>query len=237
MNITRTESVQGISPVSQSSQDDYERNIQKQITDLQEKMKSITSDKEMTSEEKKSEKKEVQEKIQSLNDELRQYQIQKRQEEAAKKQEEIKQTMQDFRGDEDSEKEEESEFGSKEAGVILSLSSATEQIAGLKKIRTNLEGKLRTAETEEEKAELQEKINNISRGIGTRIKVSEETIAEYHEELRDKSGQDNNQKNRQETETRQRIIIKESDTDDLLQKKVFPQQSGLFSNVVIGSNR
>ena len=59
-------------PVNQSAQDGHEQSIQKQIMNLQEKMRDITYNNEMSSEEKSDQKKALQEKIQELNNELRQ---------------------------------------------------------------------------------------------------------------------------------------------------------------------
>ena len=81
-------------PVSQSTQDSHEKNIQTQIINLQEKMRDITYNKEMSSEEKSDQKKALQEKIQVLNSELRQYQLQKRQEEAENRKEEASRKQQ-----------------------------------------------------------------------------------------------------------------------------------------------
>ncbi len=74
-------SSQSNTPVQQPAQDNYETDIRKQISNLQEKMKNISNNKEMSSEQKVKERQAVQEEIQNLNSELRQYQIQKRQEE------------------------------------------------------------------------------------------------------------------------------------------------------------
>lgn len=173
-------SSQGNMPVQQPTQDSYETDIRKQISDLQEKMKNISNDKEMSDEQKVKEKQAVQEQIQSLNSELRQYQIQKRQEEAEKRQEEQKQAAEN--ADMKAEiSQNQTGFGDKEAGVIISISTSKEQMTDMQRIRTDLEGRQRTAKTDEEKERLQKKINNVSRGIGQRIKITEDTISEFQE--------------------------------------------------------
>lgn len=157
--------------MSQSKQDNYEKNIQSQIVNLQGKMKSINNDQKMSDEQKSNEKKKIQEQIQDLNSKLRQYQVQKKQKEAAE------QTKED-----DSENENQiTGVSESDSGVIISLSSTKEQLAGMKKIRTNLQGKLRTAKTEEEKAALQEKINKLNEDIGIKVGENRETIKEYQE--------------------------------------------------------
>lgn len=176
-------SSQSNTPVQQPTQDSYETDIRKQISNLQEKMKNISNDKEMSSEQKVKERQAVQEEIQNLNSELRQYQIQKRQEEAQKRQEELKQAAENAEIKSENQKEIQNQtgFGDKETGVIISISTSKEQMEGMSRIRTNLEGRQRTAETDEEKKKLQKKINNISRGIGEKIKITEDTISEFQE--------------------------------------------------------
>lgn len=62
--------------------------------------------------------------------------------------------------------------------LLLIYSGTKEQIAGMKKIWTDLEGKLRTAESEEVKQSLQEKIDNLNEDISNKIQESQEIIRE-----------------------------------------------------------
>lgn len=170
--------------IKQSQQDSYEINIKKQISQLQEKMKDISEDEEKTAEQKTKEKQAAQEQLQNLNNELKQHQLQKRQEEEAKKQEAIKQAMEEAnaapsQGDAENGPPP-AVLGSKESGVMISLSATNDQIAGMVRIRTQLEGRQLTAETEEERAALQKKINNISKGIGQKLTHTKDTISDYH---------------------------------------------------------
>lgn len=80
-------------------------------------------------------------------------------------------------------------LGSKESGVLITLSSSKEQIAEMGRIRTSLEGRQRTAPTEEEKASLQEKINRVSSGIGKKIIITEDTISSLQKSSKDEQGQ------------------------------------------------
>lgn len=174
-----------------SSHDSYENNIKKQITALEEKMKTISSDDEIPAEEKKKERQAAQEQLQNLNQELREYQIRKRQEEAAKKQEATKEALAAANTDkenkdnvksEDSAEDEELPLyrglSGEEAGIMITLSTTKEHLDGLVRVRKNLEGKQRTADTEEEKAELQKKINRVSRGIGQKVTNAKETVSD-----------------------------------------------------------
>lgn len=202
MNVTGVNGqLQGILPMNSKGQDRYEMSIQKQIVVLQEKMKNIGSDKEKPIEQKMSEKQEIQEQIQNLNKELRQYQIQKRQEEVAKRQEAAQKVAE---RDRMNQKMEKNQYGLSEAetGVIISLSTTKEQITGMKKLQTDLQGKLRTARSEEEKADLQEKIDDIMKGINERVKEMQDTITGYQkaEQSKADNGKNTEEKNFEESD-------------------------------------
>lgn len=176
-----------------ASLDNHETELRKQITDLQEKKKNITNDKDKTSEEKKREKQAVQEEIQTLSSELRQYQIQKRQEEAAQKQEERKEAVRDVSG-KDSDKERNSDtsvFGDAESGVLISLSATKGQLSNMKRVRTDLERKQRTAATDDEKSNLQKKVNTVAKNIGKKITITEENVSKFRDSR--KKGSDRKQ--------------------------------------------
>lgn len=168
-----------VSSKQQTSLDNHEMDLRKQISNLEEEKKSISNDKNKTNEEKKREKQAVQEEIQTLNSELRQYQIQKRQEEAAKKQEALKEAAKDA-SDKESKQDQDSEistFGNEDSGVLISLSATKKQIANMQRIRTDLERKQRTAVTDEDKSDLQKKAANVTRNIGRKITITEGSIS------------------------------------------------------------
>lgn len=176
-------------PVSQSTQDSHEQNIQKQIMNLQEKMRNITYDNEMSSEEKSDQKKVLQEKIQDLNSELRQYQLKKRQEEAEKRKEEASRKQQEeaVRAEENAQNDTDTENveekivlfpESNSSNAILSNSNTKEHLASLQKVRNDLEGKLRTATSEEEKVRLRKRINKVSKGMGVKVQTIKDAIAD-----------------------------------------------------------
>ncbi len=207
MNIASIKQTSGVLPASQSSQDSHEINIQKQIGTLQEKMRGITYDSEMSAEEKSDEKKALQEKIQSLNSELRQYQTQKRQEEAQKRQEEAaKKQAEEARKQEETTtsasnsstgtaseqstgsaaadstekqaEEPESGFNDAASTTMFSTANTKEHLAQMQKIRTNLEGQMRTASTDEQKTKLQKRIDNVTKTIGKKIRKIADSIAD-----------------------------------------------------------
>ena len=73
--------------------------------------------------------------------------------------------------------------GEADTGVIISLSTTKEQIAGMKKVQTDLQGKLRVAQTEEEKADIYTAFARGNLGKGISIASSEDFQAMYQEML------------------------------------------------------
>lgn len=188
MNITNMNQSMGFMPISQSTQDSHEQKIQKQIMNLQEKMRDITYNNEMSSEEKSDKKKALQEQIQELNSELKQYQIRKRQEEAEKRQEEASRKQEaeaadteenaNAKGDADIEAEILPFPESNTSQAMLSNSNTKKHLSDLQKVRNDLEGKLRTASSEEEKAKLRKRISNVSKGMGIKVQEIKDIIAD-----------------------------------------------------------
>lgn len=204
MNITgvQQQTTNSLVTAQSANQDSHEINIQKQIMTLQEKMRGIAYDNEMSAEEKDDEKKTLQEKIQTLNSELKQYQLQKRQEEAEKRQKEaarqkemeerqMTESVSDAKNSNNSaagtasenisensgnNNMDESESGQPEADAMLSMAGTKEHLADMQKIRTKLESQMRTASTAEEKARLQKKINEISKKMGEKMQKISDTI-------------------------------------------------------------
>lgn len=155
--------------------DSYSRNIQNQIADAQKQLQELSSNKDMMQEEKMNKRQELQQQISDLNVQLRQHQMEQRREKQQKQS-----SFDDMIGGKQ-------ETGAVDTGVIISLSTAKEQIAGMKKVRTDLQGKLRTAQTEEEKVDLQEKIDNITQNIGDKVKETQDTISDYQKAEQDKT--------------------------------------------------
>lgn len=155
--------------------DSYSRNIQNQIADAQKQLQELSSNKDMTQEEKMTKRQELQQQISDLNMQLRQHQMEQRREKQQKQS-----SFDDLIGGNQ-------KTGAVDTGVIISLSTAKEQIVCIKKVRTDLQGKLRTAQTEEEKADLQEKIDNITQNIGDKVKETQDTISDYRKTEQDKT--------------------------------------------------
>lgn len=155
--------------------DSYSRNIQNQIANAQKQLQELSSNKDMTQEEKMTKREELQQQISDLNMQLRQHQTEQRREKQQKQS-----SFDDMIGGNQ-------KTGAADTGVIISLSATKEQIAGMKKLRTDLQGKLRTAQTEEEKADLQEKIDNITQNIGNKVKGTQDTISDYQKAEQDRA--------------------------------------------------
>lgn len=195
--------------VNQNMQDSYEKDIQQQISRLQEKMEDLDSNTEISSEQKAKAKQKIQEQIQNLNKQLRQHQIEKQQK-AAEQQEAANKSSAKEESVASQPTESVSGMGSVESGVMVTLSSTDQQMDHLRGIRTDLQGKLRTAGSEEEKAEIQKKINNISHHMGKTIKRSTDTISDYRkmdQDNREKNQPASNNKSRQE----QNVLLKNRD--------------------------
>ena len=155
--------------------DSYSRNLQNQIADAQKQLQELSSNKDMSQEEKMAKQQELQQQISDLNVQLRQHQMEQRREKQQKQS-----SFDDMIGGNQ-------KTGVADTGVIISLSTTKEQIVGMKKVRTDLQGKLRTAQTEEEKADLQEKIDNITQNIGNKVKETQDTISDYQKAEQDKA--------------------------------------------------
>ena len=147
--------------------DSYSRNIQNQIADAQKQLQELSSNKDMSQEEKMNKRQELQQQISDLNVQLRQHQMEQRREKQQKQS-----SFDDMIGGKQ-------ETGTADTGVIISLSTAKEQIAGMKKLRTDLEGKLRTAETDEARESLQKKIDGLTDDIYEKIKETQDTISDH----------------------------------------------------------
>ena len=167
--------------------DSYSRNIQNQLANAQKQLQELSSNKDMTQEEKMTRQQELQQQISDLNVQLKQHQMEQRREKQQKQS-----SSDDMIGGN-------RKTGAADTGVIISLSTAKEQIAGMKKVRTDLQGKLRTAQTEEEKADLQEKIDNITQNIGDKVKETQDTISDYHKTGQDKTPDKKEDKKENET--------------------------------------
>ena len=219
MNITNSNQSMGFMPVSQSTQDSHEQNIQKQIINLQEKMRDITYNNEMSSEEKNDKKKALQEQIQNLNSELKQYQLQKRQaeaekrqEEAAKKQREEAEKTEESAAEEsaaaDTETEEIVLFPESDASKsMLSNANMKEHLSNLQKIRTDLEGKLRTAESEEEKARLRKRLSSVSKGMGFKVQKIKDTIADAPSDVQTQKSGRPQQESKADSSVQGKVLI------------------------------
>ncbi len=186
--------------------DSYSRNIQDQIADAQRQLQELSSDKDMAQEEKMTKRQELQQQISDLNVQLRQHQMEQRREKQQKPS-----SFDDMIGGKQN-------TGATDTGVIISLSTSKEKIAGMRKVRTDLQGKLRTAQTEEEKADLQEKIDNITQNIGDKVKETLDTISDYQKAEQDKTDKtQDKKKDEQEDETN---IVSEEDNGSVEVKSV-----------------
>ena len=185
-------------------------------------MRDITYNNEMSSEEKNDKKKALQEQIQNLNSELKQYQLQKRQAEAEKRQEEAaKKQREEAEKTEESAAEEsaaaDTETDSSEEIVLFPESDASksmlsnanmkEHLSNLQKIRTDLEGKLRTAESEEEKARLRKRLSSVSKGMGFKVQKIKDTIADAPSDVQTQKSGRPQQESKADSSVQGKVLI------------------------------
>lgn len=159
--------------------DSYSRNIQNQIADAQKQLQELSANKDMTQEKKMMKRQEIQQQISDLNMQLRQHQM------------EVRMQAQQKNGNGLDEmpggKQDTGTAGSADMGVLVSISATKDQIAGMKRVRTDLEGKLRTATKDEEKPSLQEKIDNLTEGMFEKVKEIRDTISDYRKAEKDET--------------------------------------------------
>ena len=172
--------------------DSYSRNIQNQIADAQKQLQELSSNKDMTQEEKMTKRQEIQQQISDLNMQLRQRQM------------EIRMQARQRNGNGFDEmpggNQNTDTAGSADMGVIVSLSATKDQIAGMKKVRTDLEGKLRTATTDKEKVSLQEKIDKLTANMSEKVKEIQDTISDYRKAEKDETEKTQDKENAKEDE-------------------------------------
>ena len=159
--------------------DSYSRDIQKQIADAQKQLQELSSNKDMTQEEKMMKRQEIQQQISDLNMQFRQHQMETR----MQAQQKNGNSFDDMLGGSQNA----GTTGNADMGVLISLSTTKEQIAGMKKVRTDLEGKLRTAESDEARESLQKKIDNLTEDIYEKVKETQDTISDYQKDEQDKT--------------------------------------------------
>lgn len=217
--------------------DSYEKNIEKEITNLKEQMNSVTSDSKLSEREKVSEKKKIKEQIQNLDSQLKRYQVQKQQKEN------VKDSGKSDDGEVSAARDQRMAAGTEnavvqqassgtntaqnqsasaddgrmglddaEAGVIISISNTKDQINYMHKIKTNLEGRMLTAQTEEEKRALQERINNVSLTMGQKIKKIAEAVEknQISEEERKEKIEKLRQEEEAERKARRNVVLPDS---------------------------
>ncbi|MDE5866034.1 MAG: FlxA-like family protein [Lachnospiraceae bacterium] len=195
--------------------DSYSRNIQNQIVDAQKQLQELSSNKDMTQEEKMTKRQEIQQQISDLNMQLRQHQMEMR----MQAQQKNGNSFDDMLGG----SQKAGTTGSADMGVLISLSTTKEQIAGMKKVRTDLEGKLRTVETDEARESLQKKIDSLTEDICEKVKETQDTISDYQKTEQDKKEDEKeNETNVVSEEENGRVEVKSAEsanTDVEVQKE------------------
>ncbi|MHA6529653.1 FlxA-like family protein [Paenibacillus sp. BAC0078] len=158
-----------------TNQDSQLKSIQGQIENLQNQLQNLSNNKEMSAAEKLDKQKELQQQLQDLSKQMEQRKLEMQQEKREKA------NVEDNSGNDESEASK-TGMDTQEMGYIISFSSAKDQMAGMGKIKTELEGRLRTASSEEEKTKLQAKVNSITKAIFTKANETNEAISDYQKQ-------------------------------------------------------
>ncbi len=167
----------------QSAWDGRGSSIRSQIKRLQEEVKSVSKDDQLSEEQKSKRTQALQREIQDLNSQLRKQQLEKRQEELQKKQEKTTpdtqkakvqgtetqkaeaQGTETQKADKKGTAEGQKMFGSEQLGVIITISLSKDQVSYLKNMQKDLEKQQKAAGSEEEKDNIRHKIVFTEEGI------------------------------------------------------------------------
>lgn len=76
----------------------------------------------------------------------------------------------------------ESGFSDAESDAMISFSNTKEHLAAMQKLYTSLEGQMRTAPTDAEKADIQKKLDNVSKSMGEKIQKAADIISDTQDE-------------------------------------------------------
>ncbi|MBS4535961.1 FlxA-like family protein [Clostridium sp. D2Q-14] len=177
------------------NQDKQIKSIQKQIENVRKQLQRLSDNKDMSPKDMMEKRKELQQQIQDLNKQIAQRKIEIQKE---KSEEAVSKTNDKITND---TKDNGVGMTTDETGIIISFSTTKEQMTGMIKIKTDLEGKLRTARSGEEKTELQAKVDNITNALFEKAKEIGDTISEHQEDAID------------EVRSKQTDSIKEDKTD------------------------
>ena len=73
-------------------------------------------------------------------------------------------------------------FSDAESDAMIAFANTKEHLAEMQKLYTSLEGQMRTASTDDEKADIQKKLDNVSKNMGKKIQKVTDTITETQNE-------------------------------------------------------
>jgi hypothetical protein len=159
------------------SLDSYSRNIQNQIANKQKEMQELSKSEDMSLEDKMKKRQEIQQEIADLNNQLRQHQIEQRKEQQQSKDS----SMDDMLGGNCQAQKKSAKSGtgmsSASMAAIISADMSMGQVKVQSQVKTNLEGRAgvlkaeinldasrggNTEAKEEELADIEEKVNNVT---------------------------------------------------------------------------
>lgn len=73
-------------------------------------------------------------------------------------------------------------FSDDESDAMIAFANTKEHLAEMQKLYTNLQGLMRTASTDTERADIQKKLNSVSKSMGKKMQKVADTITDTHNE-------------------------------------------------------
>lgn len=155
-NVSLNSNIQNVTTTAKSMVEKESRSLQNQLLNKEQRLRSLSSDAEMTEAEKAKERQEVQKQIQELNRKLRLLQMEKEEEsrKAAKEQEKkAREAEQKKTGESEADKEHAEEITMENPSVqniqkVLASDSAVQQSRVQESVTTRQDAKIRVLETE-----------------------------------------------------------------------------------------
>ncbi|MCM1040598.1 MAG: FlxA-like family protein [Ruminococcus sp.] len=125
-------------------------------------------------------------------------------------------------------------FSDAESDAMISFSNTKEHLESMQKLYTSLEGQMRTAQTDAEKADIQKKIDNVSKSMGEKIQKIADTITDTRkeDEARRKKVREKLQESREKRE-RINAVVSNSSQNDTIDYGYWQKNAATLGKVLI----
>lgn len=125
-------------------------------------------------------------------------------------------------------------FPDEDARVMITLSNTKEMLSNMNRIRTNLEGRIRTMESDDEKLKLQKRMVDVSKGMGENVQKIADSISDNQkdaQERKDKVTQ--SLKDYRERSKNMNVVVSGSAKSSAVTNSYFKDDSSLRGKVLI----